>query len=71
MPPDPKVQKLATKSTSIDGGCISNKLDTPKRVPLPKLCFNKESVNKSNEGKVHIDHNNTSVGLPTALNPVI
>ena len=71
MPPDPKVQKMETRFTSTDGGFISNKLDTPKRVPLPKLCFYKESVSESNEGQVYIDHNNTSVALPTTLHPVI
>ena len=71
MPPDTKVNKLATRPTSIDGRCISNKLDTPKSVHYPNFCFYKESVSKSNEGQMYIDHNNTSVTIPTTLHAVI
>ena len=71
MLPNPKVHKMATRLKSIDGGCISNKLGTPKSVYLPEFCFYKKIVSESNEGQVIIDHNNTSVGLPTILHPVI
>ena len=38
VPPDPKVDKLATRSACMEGGCISNKLDTPKSICLPIFC---------------------------------
>ena len=71
MPPDTKVNKLATRPTSIDGRCISNKLDTPKSVHFPNFYFYKESVSKSNEGQMYIDHNNISLALKTTPHPVI
>ena len=71
IPPDTKVNKLATRPTSIGGRYISNKLDTPKSVHFPNFCFYKESVSKSNEGQMYIDHNNTSVTVPTTLHAVI
>ena len=49
----------------IPNGCISNKLDIPKSMPLPTFCSYRESVSQSNEGQVYIDHNNTSVAFPT------
>ena len=61
VPPDPKVHKLATRFTCMDGGCISNKLDTLKSIRLPTFCSYRESVSQSNEGQVYVDHNNTSV----------
>ena len=69
--PDPKVHKLATRSACMDGGCISNKLDTPKSIRPPTFCSYRESVSQSNEGQVYIDHNNTSVAFPTMVHPVI
>ena len=71
MPTDTKVNKLATRPTSIDERCISNKLDTPKSVHFPNFCFYKESVSKSNEEQMYIDHNNISVALKTIPHPVI
>ena len=71
VPPDPKVHKLATRFTYMDGECISNKLDTPKSIRLPTFYSNRESVSQSNEGQVYIDHNNTSVAFPTMVHPVI
>ena len=71
MPTDTKVNKLATRPTSIDERCISNKLETPKSVHFPNFCFYKESVSKSNEGQMYIDHNNTSMTVPTTLHAVI
>ena len=38
VPPDLKVHKLATRSTRMDGGCVSNKLDTPKSICFPTFC---------------------------------
>ena len=71
VPPDPKVRKLATKSTCIDDGCISNELDTTKSsIFLPTFCSYREGVSQSNEGQVYIDHNNTSVAFPTMVHPV-
>ena len=67
LPPDPKVHKLATRYTSMDGGCISNKLDTPISIRLSTFCFYRESVNQSNKGQVYVDHNNTSVAFPTIV----
>ena len=55
----------------IPNGCISNKLDIPKSMPLPTFCSYRESVSQSNEGQVYIDHNNTSVAFPTMVHPVI
>ena len=39
VPPDPKVRKLATRSTYMDGGCISNKLVTPKAYSSPPFAL--------------------------------
>ena len=68
---DPKVHKLATISTCMDGGWISDKLDTPKSISLPTFCSYRESVSQSNEGLVYVDHNNTSVAFPTMVHSVI
>ena len=43
VPPDPKVHKLATRSTCMDAGCISNKLDTPKSIRFPTFCSYRET----------------------------
>ena len=61
VPRDPKIHKLATRFTCIDGGCISNTLDTPKSIRLPTFCSYRESVSQNNEGQVYVDHKNTSV----------
>ena len=53
VPPDCKVHKLATRSTCMDGGCISDKLDTPKILCLPTFCSCRESVSQSNEVQVY------------------
>ena len=50
VPTDPKVHNLATRSTWMDGGCISNKLDTPKSIHIPSFCFCRENVSQSSEG---------------------
>ena len=71
VPPNPKVHKLATKSTCMDGGCISNKLETPKSIHLPTFCSYKKSVSQSNKGQVYVDRNNTSMAFPTMVHPVI
>ena len=71
VPPDPKVHKLATRSTFMDGRCISNKLYTRKSMRLPTFCSYRESVSQSNEGQVYVDHNNTSVAFATMVYPVI
>ena len=42
VPPDPKVCKLATRSTCMDDECISNKLDTPKSIGLSTPCSFRE-----------------------------
>ena len=55
----------------MNGGCVSNKLDRPKSIHLPTFCSYKESVSKSNEGQVYVDHNNTSVAFPTMVHQVI
>ena len=44
VPPDPKVHKLATRSTCMDGGGISNTLDTPKSIRLPTFCSYRENA---------------------------
>ena len=64
-------EKLATRSTCMDDGCISNKLVTPKSICLPTFCSYRESTSQNNEGQVHVDHNNTSVAFPTMVHPVI
>ena len=64
VPPDCKVHKLATRSTCMDGGCISDKLDTPKILCLSTFCSCRESVSQSNEVQVYVDHNNTIVVFP-------
>ena len=66
VPPDPKVHKLATRSTCMDGECISNKLDTPKSICLPTI-----NVSQSNERQSYVDHNNTSVAFPAIVHTVI
>ena len=68
LPPDPKVYKLATRSTCMDGGCISNKLDL-KAYAFPPFAIIRRVLVK--EGQVHIDHNNTSVAFSTILHPVV
>ena len=68
MPPDSKVHKLASRSACMDGGCISNELDTPKSIRLPTFCSYREGVSQSNGGQVYVDHNNTSVVF---VHPVI
>ena len=69
--PDPKVKKLATRSICKYGGCISNKLDTPKGIRLHTFCSYRESVSQSNEGQVYMNHNNISVAFPPIVDPVI
>ena len=64
-------EKLATRSTCMDDGCISNKLVTPKSICLPTFCSYRESTSQNNDGQVHVDHNNTSVAYPTMAHPVI
>ena len=71
VPPDPKVRELAAKSTCMDGGCILNKLSTPKSIYLPTFSSHRESVSQNNEGQVYIEDNNTSVAFPTMVHPVI
>ena len=71
VPPDSKVHKLETRSTCMDGGCISNKLDTPKSICLPTFCSYRESVSQSNEGQVYVDHSDSSVAFPTMVHPII
>ena len=70
-PRDHEVHKLATRSTFMDGGCISNKMDTPKSICFPSFCFYRQSVSQSNERQAYLDHNNTSVALPAMLHPVM
>ena len=41
---DPKIHNLATRSTCMDSGYISNKLDKPKSIYLPIICSNREDV---------------------------
>ena len=65
VPPDPKVHKMATRSTCMDGGYISNKLDASKSIRLRTIYSYRESVSQSNEGQVYIDHSNTSTAFPT------
>ena len=67
----PKVHNLATRYTCMDGGCISNKVGTPKSIRFPTVCSYRESVNQSNERQVCIQHNNTSTAFPTMIHPVI
>ena len=69
--PYSKVPKLTTRSTGMDGGCISDKLDTPRSIRLPTFCSYRESVSQSNEGQVHVDHNNINVAFPTMVYAVI
>ena len=71
VPPDPNVHKLATRSTCMDGGCIGNKLVTPKSICLPTFCSYRESASQSNERQVCVCHNNTSVAFPIMVHPVI
>ena len=71
VPPDSKVDKLATRSTCMNGGCILNKLDTPKSIHLPTFYSYRESVSQNNEGQVNVDHSNTNVALPTIVHQVI
>ena len=71
VPPDSKVHKLETRSTCMDGGCISNKLDTPKSICLPTFCSYRESVSQSNAGQVYVDHSDSSVAFPTMVHPII
>ena len=52
VPPDPKVHKLATRSTCMDGGCISDKLVIPKSICLPTVSSYRESGSQSKEGQV-------------------
>ena len=52
VPPDPKVHKLATRSTCMDGGCISEKLVTSKSICLPTFCSYREGGGQSKEGQV-------------------
>ena len=70
VPPDPKVHKLANKSTCMDDGPISNKPVTPKSICLPTFCSYRESASQSNEGQAYIDHSNTNVVFPTMVHPV-
>ena len=71
VPPDPKVHKLATRSTCMKVWWISNKLVTPKSICLPTFCFYRESASQSDERQVYVGHNNTSVAFPTKIHPVI
>ena len=52
VPPDPKVHKMATRSTCMDVGCISNKLDTSKSIRFRTIYSYRESVSQSNDGQV-------------------
>ena len=49
VPPDPKVHKLATRSTCMDGGRISNKLVIPKSICLSTFYSYRESASQSND----------------------
>ena len=62
---------MVNKSSCMDGGCISNNLDTPKSICLPTFSSYRESVSQSNEGQVCIGHNNTSVAFPNMVQPAI
>ena len=55
----------------MDGGSISNKMDTPKRIRLSTFCSYRDNVSQSNEAQVYVDYNNTSVASPTMVKPVI
>ena len=52
VPPDPNVHKLATRSTCMDGGCISEKLVTSKSICFPTFCSYREGGSQSKEGQV-------------------
>ena len=67
VPPDPKVDELATRSTFINDGRISKKLYTL----FPAFCSYRERVSQSNEKQVYVDHNNISVTFPPMVHPVI
>ena len=71
VPQDPEVHKLATRSTYMDGGCISNKLITPRSTCLPTFCSYRENASQSNERQVYVGHNTITVPFPTMVNPVI
>ena len=55
----------------MDGGSISNKMDTPKRIRLSTFCSYRDNVCQSNEAQVYADYNNTSVASSTMVKPVI
>ena len=67
VPPDPKVHKLATRSTCMDGGRISSKLVIPKSICLSTFYSYRESASQSSEGQAYIDHSNTNVSFPTMV----
>ena len=71
VPPDSKVHKLETRSTCMDGGCISNKLDTTKTICLPTFCSYRESVSQSKKGQVYVDHSDSSAAFPSMVHPII
>ena len=52
---DPKIHKLTTRSTCMDGGYISNKLDKPKSICLPSICCDRDEVAKAMREKCTVN----------------
>ena len=51
VPPDPKVHKPATRSSCMDAGCISNKLDKPKGITFPPFVLIGRAIAKAMKDK--------------------
>lgn len=67
---DTKVHKLATRSTCLDGRCISNKLGASKSLCLPTICSNRESSGQSDPRQKHSDNNNTGLAITNMVHSV-
>ena len=73
VPPDPKVDTLATRSTCVDGRCISNKkcCSHLKAYAFRPFCSYRKSPSQTSERRAYVDHSNTSVAFPTMVHSVI